>query len=66
MAAAENKAVIASFIEEVINQGQHERANDLVAVDFVELEPLPGQHQGREGLKRLTGAFRTAFPEFLG
>ncbi len=63
MAATENKAVIASFVEEVINQGQLERADDLVAADFVELEPLPGQQQGREGLKQVIGAFRTAFPD---
>jgi steroid delta-isomerase-like uncharacterized protein len=63
MAAAENKAVIASFVEEVINQGQLERVDDLVTVDFVELEPLPGQQQGREGLKQVIGAFRIAFPD---
>ena len=51
MAPEENKAVISKFVEEVINQGQLERADDLVAVDFVELDPLPGQQQGREGLK---------------
>jgi steroid delta-isomerase-like uncharacterized protein len=34
-----------------------------VAVDFVELDPLPGQQQGREGLKQVIGAFRTAFPD---
>ena len=61
--AAENKAVITSFVEEVINQGQLGRADDLVAVDFVELDPLPGQQQGREGLKQVIGAFRTAFPD---
>src|SRR5580692_422581 len=61
--AAENKAVISSFVEEVINQGQLERADDLVAVDFVELDPLPGQQQGREGLKQVIAAFRTAFPD---
>ena len=60
---AENKAVISSFVEEVINQGQLKRADDLVAVDFVELDPLPGQQQGREGLKQVIGAFRTAFPD---
>jgi hypothetical protein len=41
MAAAENKAVITSFVEEVINQGRLDRVNDLVALDFVELDPLP-------------------------
>ena len=63
MAQEENKAVISNFVEEVINQGQLERADDLVAVDFVELDPLPGQQQGREGLKQLINAFRTAFPD---
>ena len=63
MAAAENKAVITSFVEEVINQGQLERLKHLVAVDFVELDPLPGQQQGREGLKQVIKAFRSAFPD---
>jgi len=47
MSAAENKAMLTSFVEEVINQGRLERVDDLVAVNFVE----PGQQQGREGLK---------------
>ena len=63
MALEENKAVISTFVEEVINQGQLERADDLVAVDFVEVDPLPGQQQGREGLKQVINAFRTAFPD---
>ena len=42
MLPAQNKTVIISFVEEVINQGQLERADDLVAVDFLELDPLPG------------------------
>ena len=63
MAPEENKAVISTFVEEVINQGQLERADDLVAVDFVEVDPLPGQPQGREGLKQVINAFRTAFPD---
>jgi steroid delta-isomerase-like uncharacterized protein len=63
MSAAENKAVLTTFVEEVINQGRLERADDLVAVNFVELDPLPGQQQGREGLKQVIAAFRTAFPD---
>ena len=63
MAAAKNKAVIARFVEEVINQGHLERVDDLAAVDFVELDPLPGQQQGREGLKQVIKAFRSAFPD---
>jgi steroid delta-isomerase-like uncharacterized protein len=37
--------------------------DDLVAVDFVELDPLRGQQQGREGLKQVIKAFRSAFPD---
>jgi steroid delta-isomerase-like uncharacterized protein len=63
MANAENKVVVAKFVEEVLNQGHLERADDLVAVDFKELDPLPGQQQGREGLKQVISAFRAAFPD---
>jgi steroid delta-isomerase-like uncharacterized protein len=58
-----NKAVIAKFLDEVINQNRMERANDLVVEDFVELDPLPGQRQGREGLKEVLGMMRAAFPD---
>jgi hypothetical protein len=47
MAAEENKAVIRTFVEKVINQGQLERTDDLVAVDFVEVDALSGQQQRR-------------------
>jgi predicted SnoaL-like aldol condensation-catalyzing enzyme len=63
MTVSENKAVISSFLEEVLNQGRLERVDDLVAVDFVEVDPFPGQKQGREGLKQVISAFRTAFPD---
>jgi len=50
--------VLTTFVEEVIDQGRLERADGLVAVNFVELDPLPGQQQGREGLKQVSRAFR--------
>jgi steroid delta-isomerase-like uncharacterized protein len=58
-----NKDVIRAFVEDVINQGRLARANDLVKEDFVELDPLPGQEQGREGLKAVIESMRTAFPD---
>src|SRR5438270_5856699 len=58
-----NKAVVSKFVEEVINQNRMDRADDLVVEDFVELDPLPGQLQGREGLKELVGTMRAAFPD---
>ena len=63
MTTAENKAVITAFLEDVINDGRLERADDLVALDFVELDPLLGQQQGREGLKAVIGGMRAAFPD---
>jgi steroid delta-isomerase-like uncharacterized protein len=60
-----NVAVITRFLEEVINQGLLEQVDELVAVDFVELDPLPGQQQGREGLKEVIGMMRAAFPDIL-
>jgi steroid delta-isomerase-like uncharacterized protein len=58
-----NKAVAHRFLEEVINQNRMDRADDLVVEDFVELDPLPGQRQGREGLKEVLGMMRAAFPD---
>lgn len=63
MSTANNKNIINAFIEDVINQGRLERADDLVLADFVELDPLPGQSQGREGLKEIIAQLRTAFPD---
>jgi steroid delta-isomerase-like uncharacterized protein len=58
-----NKAVARRFLEEVINQNRMDRADDLVLENFVELDPLPGQRQGREGLKEVLGIMRAAFPD---
>ena len=58
-----NKSVIRAFTEDVLNQGRWERMNELVKEDFIELDPLPGQQQGREGLKDVLVGMRTAFPD---
>ena len=58
-----NKETLLAFVEEVINQARYERLNDLVLENFVELDPLPGQQQGREGLKDVLVAFRAGFPD---
>lgn len=63
MSTNDNKNVIRIFIEDVINQGRLDRADDLVIENFVELDPLPGQAQGREGLKGVIGQLRSAFPD---
>ncbi len=63
MPESENKAVVQRFIDEVLNQGKLETADEIVAENFVELDPLPGQRQGREGLKAIVAMLRNAFPD---
>lgn len=63
MSTNDNKSVIRAFIEDVINRGLLERADEIVIEDFVELDPLPGQAQGREGLKDVIRQMRSAFPD---
>ena len=59
----DNAAIIQRFIDEVINQGRYDVRNEIVAEDFIELDPLPGQRQGREGLKEVIAMMRSAFPD---
>lgn len=63
MPEIQNVATVQRFVEEVINQGRFEAADELVHEDFVELDPLPGQQQGRQGLKDVIAMIRTAFPD---
>jgi predicted SnoaL-like aldol condensation-catalyzing enzyme len=56
MSATENnKAVVVKFLEEVINQNRMDYADGLVVEDFVELDSLPSQRPGRDGLKEVLG-----------
>ena len=63
MSEAGNIATVGRFIEEVINQGRLEAADELVEEYFIELDPLPGQSQGREGLKEVIARMRAGFPD---
>ena len=40
-----------------------EQADAIVAEDFIEYDPLPGQAQGREGLKDAIRQMLTSFPD---
>jgi len=63
MSESENIAVLSRFIEEVINQGRLEVCDQIVAENFVELDPLPGQSQGCQGLKDVIAMMRDGFPD---
>ena len=60
----ENKALINRFVEEVLNGKNLAVVDEIAAEDFAELDPLPGQQQGREGLKQVLAMFFAAFPDF--
>lgn len=59
----ENKVFMQRFVHEVINEKNLDALDTLVADDFVEHVPFPGQGPGREGLRHVIGQFLTAFPD---
>ena len=64
MSAEENKRVVRRFVEEVMNGGDLEAADELVAPDHVNHDPTaPEVQAGPEGVKELIGVYRSAFPD---
>jgi steroid delta-isomerase-like uncharacterized protein len=59
----ENKEIARRFVDEVLNNKNLAAVDELVPEDFVELDPLPGQEQGREGLKQILAMLFAAFPD---
>jgi steroid delta-isomerase-like uncharacterized protein len=59
----DNKRFIQRFVEEVINKKNLDAIDELVAKNFVEHVPFPGQGPGPEGLKYVIAAFLSAFPD---
>jgi len=57
-----NKALMRQ-IYDVINTGDVDRADELLAEDMVEHEEFPGLDPGREGFKQFVRTFRSAFPD---
>jgi len=63
MSAEENKATDYRFVAEVLTAHNLEVLPELVHEDFVELNPVPGQGPGREGLRDFLKVFFEAFPD---
>jgi len=58
------RALLQRFIDDVINAQDLDRALvEIVAEDFVELNPLPGQGPGRSGLADVLAMMFTGFPD---
>ena len=65
MSVKENKAILHRFFEEIFNKGDLAAADELVAGDYVNHNPAPGETPGVEGLKQFATAVRTGFPDIL-
>jgi steroid delta-isomerase-like uncharacterized protein len=65
MTGETNKALLRRFVEEIVNQAKVTIAAELVAEDFRELDPFPGQAPGRAGLIESIERLRTAFPDLV-
>ena len=63
MTPDQNKRLIQRFTEETINRKNLNAIHELVARDFIEHVPFPGQGPGRDGLRDAIGAFLSGFPD---
>ena len=64
MSTEKKKDVVRRFVEEVMNGGDLEAADELVAPGHVNRGPTaPAVPPGPEGVKELIGMYRAAFPD---
>jgi steroid delta-isomerase-like uncharacterized protein len=63
MSLEANKAIIRAYVETVWNRRQLDRADEVVAPDFVDHAPLPGQAPGLDGAKRKWAMYLDAIPD---
>ncbi|BDI30782.1 hypothetical protein CCAX7_28330 [Capsulimonas corticalis] len=63
MALEQNKQIIQRFMDEVLNDKNLSAMDEIVAEDFIEHVPFPGQGPGREGLRHTIAGLISAFPD---
>ncbi len=63
--SAENKAILRRFFEDLFNTGNLDVADEIVATDYLNHNPAPGETPGRDGLKQFIAATRTGLPDLL-
>ena len=62
--AADDRATISRIYEEVFNTGKLEQADTLIAVDYIDHNPIgPGGESGIAGFKQTVRGLRFAFPD---
>ena len=64
MSAQRDKAVVERFVEEVMNAGNLDAADEFIDPDHVNHDPTaPEVGRGPEGVKELISMYREAFPD---
>ena len=63
MSPDDNKAILRTYVETIFNQQQVDRADDLVAADFLDHAALPGQAPGLEGAKQKWAMYLAGIPD---
>jgi steroid delta-isomerase-like uncharacterized protein len=63
MSIAANKKIVRSFFETLWNKKQLERIEELVARDYIDGNPLPGQAAGLEGAKQKWAMYFAGIPD---
>ena len=63
MSLEANKDLIRTYVETIFNHKQVDRADELVAPDFIDHAALPGQAPGLEGAKQKWAMYLTGLPD---
>jgi predicted ester cyclase len=63
MSSQELKDLATRFVEQVINNGDLDRAEEYFTTDYLDHASPPGLPPGTAGLKAFLGMFRAAFPD---
>ncbi len=63
MSVEQNKAIVRRLVEEVINKGNIDLFDELVAADLVDHALPPGFPPGAQGTKQFFRLLRAAFPD---
>lgn len=58
-----NREKIKILFERVLNGGNDDYLDELIAADYIEHNPVPGQEPGAEGVKIKLKDLRAAFPD---
>jgi steroid delta-isomerase-like uncharacterized protein len=63
MSAEENKTIVRRVFDEVINKGDLNVVDEVIASDYVYRSPGSPELRGPEGFKQLIMMYRSAFPD---